>query len=85
LLGCLVFGQTPDQAVRAPRILIPLGPDTIMVDPGTPEQHKEDLAFRGERVAEARFRSHAVQVLSRRDGVVRAASDPRKFGEALVH
>lgn len=85
LLGCLVFGQNPADAVRFPRVQIPTGGDTILVESSVSEEHRKDLAFRGERVGEQRFRGSAVQVISRRDGVLKAASDPRKSGEAIAY
>lgn len=85
LLGSLVFGQSPADAVRRPRVQLPLGGDTILVESTVSEEHRKDLEFRGERVGQQRFRSSAVQVIGRKDGVLKAASDPRKYGEAIAY
>lgn len=85
LLGSLVFGQAPADAVRLPRVQLPLRGPTILVESTVSQEHRKDLEFRGERVGEQRFRGAAVQVIARKDGAVKAASDPRKFGEAIAY
>lgn len=82
-LAALVFGQTPAQAVAAPRIYIPTKGATLLVEEGTAPEHMDDLRWRGEIVGTMPFKTTAVQML-RFDAGTMAAADPRKHGAAEV-
>lgn len=84
LLSALVFDRAPLDAVSAPRIYLPTNGATLLVERGTSEEHKADLAFRGEIVEENRMTFSAVQLIDRRGPVPQAAADPRKHGEAAA-
>lgn len=81
LLSFLVFGQTPSEAVRAPRVYVPLDGRTLLVEKKASAEHVADLAWRGELVGEMPFDGTAVQALAIDDeGQVLGAADPRKHG-----
>lgn len=83
LVARLAFGQTPAELTRAARFHIPFRPpNTLLVDPSTPAEHREELAYRGERVGNIDFDISAVQVLARTANGWQGAADPRKFGSA---
>ena len=84
LLSRLVFDQSPSEAVRSPRLSIPLGDGSITVPKGTPAKVIADLEWRGEIVKAERFGGHAVQMITADGSGWSAAADPRKFGSALA-
>ncbi|HSC86243.1 MAG TPA: gamma-glutamyltransferase family protein [Polyangiaceae bacterium] len=84
LLGSLVFGQTPEQALRAERFFVPTQNATLLVPGGTPPQQIEDLGRRGEIVGILPEFATAVQVVRFDGDGVRAGADPRKFGEGIA-
>jgi gamma-glutamyltranspeptidase/glutathione hydrolase len=84
LLARLVFGQSPLQAVSAPRFYIPTQRASLLLDEGAPRSLIEDLESRGEIVAPMPFKGSAVQMIAVENGRKLAAADPRKHGSALV-
>jgi gamma-glutamyltranspeptidase / glutathione hydrolase len=84
LLSALVFGHSAKLAVSAPRFFVPFGGKTLLLEGEPSDAHLADLAFRGEVTAKVPQSSSAVQLVVVRDGAVSAASDPRKYGEALT-
>ncbi len=85
LLSLLVFGDTPSEAVRAPRVYIPLDGRTLLVEKKTSPEHVADLAWRGELVGEMPFDGTAVQALTiDEEGKVLGAADPRKHGGTAI-
>lgn len=85
LLAALVFDHDPQRAVSADRIGIPTQGAHILVEKGTSDAHRADLARRGEIVGTMSFSTTSVQML-RLDGPrPRAAADPRKHGLSLIN
>ncbi len=84
LLSALVFDQTPEQSVKAPRIYIPTNGRHILVEKGTSAAHQQDLQRRGEIVGEMPFSSTAIQMLRMDASGVRGGADPRKHGLAVT-
>ncbi len=84
LVATLAFDLKPQTAVKLPRFQVPNRGATILLEAGASQKLKDDLAFRGEIVGTVRFTMSAVQMLSLRNGQTLAASDPRKFGGAVV-
>lgn len=84
LLARLVFGKTPEQAVRDRRFYIPTRKAYIFLEKGAPKPLVEDLESRGEIVATMPFLGSAVQMIAIENGRKLAASDPRKHGKAEV-
>jgi gamma-glutamyltranspeptidase / glutathione hydrolase len=83
LLEALVFGHIPSTAVSSPRFFVPFEGKTMLLEGQPTESHLQSLSFRGEIVGAIPKTSTAVQMIVVRDGNVRAASDPRKYGEAV--
>ncbi len=80
LLNVLVFGQSPERALEAPRIHHQWQPNELVVEPGFPADVRDALTALGHKVVERTLFS-AVQVVSvDEDGNVDAGSDPRKGG-----
>jgi gamma-glutamyltranspeptidase / glutathione hydrolase len=84
LLDVLVFAQSPKSAVGAPRFFVPFEGKTLLLEGEPSDAQLESLAFRGELVGKMPRTSTAVQILMVKGERVEAASDPRKYGEALV-
>lgn len=84
LLARLVFGKTPEQAVRDRRFYIPTRNAYIFLEKGAPKALAQDLESRGEIVATMPFMGSAVQMIAVENGKKLAASDPRKRGKAEV-
>lgn len=88
LLAMLVFEKDVEAAVRAPRIHHQWRPDLLFVEPGIPEQIREELRARGHSVRERSNQGSVQAVGVRGQGKtrrVRAISDPRKGGVALAY
>jgi gamma-glutamyltranspeptidase/glutathione hydrolase len=83
LLGILVHGETPEQAVKAPRFLLDPRDLSLALNSGFSDAARADLERRGEKVRIVDFPT-AVQVLAFTPSGVAGASDPRKGGVALV-
>lgn len=92
LLDVLVFGETAQRAVTAPRFSIPLGgasPGTLRLEGEASPLELADLTWRGEIVSTEPTNSTAVQVLAIVPGTaavhrIDAAADPRKSGGAVI-
>lgn len=84
LLHALLFDATPEQVVSAPRIQVPLGRASLRVKKSVGSAFIADLEQRGEVVQTYERTTTAVQLLRVRGGVVSAAADPQKHGEALL-
>ncbi len=84
LLSNLVFGNTPEQAVKAARFYVPTRRTSILLEPKVPSALHEDLKWRGEIVGTMPFMTSAVQMIAIDGQRKRAASDPRKHGSAVV-
>jgi len=84
LLARLVFGLPPDALVKLPRFAVPMAGPTLLLEPGAEKSLLDDLAWRGEVTQIMPQNPSAVQMIAVDDGVVSAASDPRKYGSALV-
>ncbi len=83
LLGILVHGETPAQAVKAPRFMLNPRDLSLALNSGFSDAARADLERRGEKVKVVDFPT-AVQVLAFSPSGVVGASDPRKGGVALV-
>jgi gamma-glutamyltranspeptidase/glutathione hydrolase len=83
LLARLAFGLSPDALVNLPRFQLPTSGPSMRLESGASDALKQDLAWRGEIVAEMPESSSAVQVIAIDDTGVTAAADPRKYGSAL--
>ncbi|MEQ1501199.1 MAG: gamma-glutamyltransferase [Myxococcota bacterium] len=80
LLDVLVFGMDAEEAVSAPRFHHQWLPNTLTVEPGTPDDVVRALTARGHQVT-VRELPTAVQVVTvGPDGRIEGASDPRKGG-----
>ena len=79
LLAILLFDQTPEAAVAAPRIHHQWTPQTLFVEPGFPEATREALAALGHRIV-VRPAFSAVQAVRVGGGGATGGSDPRKGG-----
>jgi gamma-glutamyltranspeptidase/glutathione hydrolase len=86
LLQLLAFGRAPTQAVTEPRITIPSPStgQTLLVESALARTYGAELTARGELWA-SKDSKHAVQVVTRDQGVFWAAADPRKHGAAAVN
>jgi gamma-glutamyltranspeptidase/glutathione hydrolase len=84
VLARLAFDMDPKAILDAPRFQLGLDDTTMLVPKNTAKSHIENLQQRGEVVGEVRFTSTAVQLISAAGGRKSAASDPRKFGVAMV-
>lgn len=84
LLARLVFGESPEKAVGAPRFAVPTEGSTIAVDPAATPDVRADLERRGEVVSTQRFTENAVQMIAIEDGKPMPAADPRKHGSAMA-
>ena len=85
LLSTLLFKQTAQQAVSAPRFYVPFKGATLMLDEGFPDKTWSSLRERGEVVRSVRFKTTGVQMVQIREGRADAAADPRKHGLAWVN
>jgi gamma-glutamyltranspeptidase/glutathione hydrolase len=83
LLARLVFGETPERSVGAPRFNVPTEGSTIAVDPASAQDLRADLERRGEVVSTHKFFDQAVQMIAFEDGKKIPAADPRKHGSAM--
>jgi gamma-glutamyltranspeptidase/glutathione hydrolase len=83
-LAQLVFGRSPAQAVSDRRFYVPTQGATLLLEPGAGKALSADLKERGETLGEMTFLGTAVQMIAVENGRARAASDPRKHGQALV-
>jgi gamma-glutamyltranspeptidase / glutathione hydrolase len=83
LLARLVFGESPEQAVSAPRFSVPTDGSSIALEPTAKPELLGDLERRGEVVSIQKFTTHAVQMIAFENGRKLPASDPRKHGSAL--
>jgi gamma-glutamyltranspeptidase / glutathione hydrolase len=79
LLNALHFGMPAPDAVARPRWHHQWRPDTLFVDPGVDAATVRALGAIGHTTRE-RDDLGVVQLIVRRDGVIEAASDPRKGG-----
>ncbi len=82
-LNVMLFGMTPDEAVRAPRFHHQWMPNVLQVDPSWPDQSVlDDLKRRGHEIGTMTGEA-VVQMIAvdERDGTIRAACDPRKGGK----
>lgn len=84
VLSRLVFGHTPRQALAKRRFYIPTRRAYIMLEDGAPKSLVADLEARGEIVGVYPFRTTAVQMIAVDNGKKLAASDPRKYGSAIM-
>jgi gamma-glutamyltranspeptidase / glutathione hydrolase len=84
LLARLAFGLSPAALVNLPRFQVPTSGPSLRVEAGASAALKDDLAWRGEVVAEMPENTSAVQIIAIDDSGVSAASDPRKHGSALA-
>jgi gamma-glutamyltranspeptidase/glutathione hydrolase len=83
LLGILVHGETPEQAVKTPRFMLDPRDLSLALNSGFSDAARADLERRGEKLKVVDFPT-AVQVLAFTPSGVVGASDPRKGGVALV-
>lgn len=84
LMNALLFGRPAREAVDEPRWHHQWKPDAVYCEPGILDRAKRFLAPLGHEVRE-RKDVGAVQLLVRRNGVIEAASDPRKGGAPAGH
>jgi gamma-glutamyltranspeptidase/glutathione hydrolase len=90
LIGRLVFGHTPEEAVSAPRFFAPPSAPALLYGPGQlpPPAVVADLRDRGEQVQSVPHDTSGVQMIAWERGPsgtrVLAGSDPRKGGVAIV-
>jgi gamma-glutamyltranspeptidase/glutathione hydrolase len=83
LLGVLVAGETPEQAVKAPRFRFDSNDYALLLDAAFGDAVRQDLVGRGETVRMIEATS-GVQVLAFGPAGVTGAGDPRKGGAAVV-
>lgn len=80
ILGVWLFGLDPRAAVEAPRVHHQWSPDALTIDPEIAPDVRRGLESRGHTLV-VNGNPTAVQLLRvRADGVIEAASDPRKNG-----
>jgi len=84
LLARLAFGLTPDALVKLPRFSVPTSGPSMMLEAGAEKSLLDDLAWRGEVTELMKQNATAVQIIAVDDGVVSAAADPRKYGQAIA-
>ena len=82
ILNMSRFGMTPEQAVRSPRIHHQWLPNTLLLEPGVMAQFGESLQKQYGHAVSQSSGLAATQAASRSDDGLRAASDPRKHGQA---
>jgi len=81
LLSALVYGDDAGQAVARPRLHHQWQPDEVRVETGwTDETALEGLRARGHTLVSYKNSVGVVQALVVKDGLITAASDPRKGG-----
>ncbi len=81
LLSALVYGDDAGQAVARPRLHHQWQPDEVRVETGwTDEATLEGLRARGHTLVSYRNSVGVVQAIVVKDGLITAASDPRKGG-----
>lgn len=83
IIGILARGNTPEQAVAAPRFVFNPWDQSLVLNTAYPPSVAADLEQRGETVKTGDWPT-AVQVLAFTPGGVVGAADPRKGGAALV-
>ena len=84
ILRRLVFQQTLEDAVAAPRFHQQWSPPETYVEPGWPKPLLEELERRGHRIVAEDERWASVQAIEvRRGGEVTGVSDPRRGGVAV--
>lgn len=80
ILGAWLFGQDAHTAIASPRVHHQWSPDELKVDANLAPAVRADLAERGHVIVDQTTPA-AVQIIKvRPDGVIEAASDPRKGG-----
>jgi gamma-glutamyltranspeptidase/glutathione hydrolase len=85
LLARLAFGVRPQEAVSAPRFIIPTwNENTMMLDDSAPRELIDDLTYRGERLGKFPLDITGVQLLARGANGWEPAADPRKHGSGLT-
>jgi len=83
LVAMLDLGQTPAEALAAPRIHQQWSPDELMVEKTLPENLKAALAARGHKIKELSSMSVSQIVARSADGKsFVGAADPRAGGDA---
>jgi gamma-glutamyltranspeptidase/glutathione hydrolase len=82
ILNMSRFGMTPEDAIRSPRIHHQWLPDTLLLEPGVMAESGEVLQKRYGHAVSQSSGLAATQAASRSDDGLRAASDPRKHGQA---
>jgi len=83
LLNALVFGESADAAVAAPRLHDQWTPPLLMVEPGIDEGRRRVLTHIGHRVIDAPASAGIGLILRAPDGTLDGASDARKGGQAV--
>lgn len=83
ILNVYVHQDNVRESVGAPRIHHQWLPKTLNVEKGTPADVRAALEKRGHALQSDGYRS-AVQAIVRRDGMLQAASDPRKGGAPVA-
>jgi gamma-glutamyltranspeptidase / glutathione hydrolase len=85
LLNRIAYGMPLEQAVAAPRFMIPppRTGQTLWLEAALAKPYSADLEARGE-LLQTRDWKNAVQAIARENGVFSAAADPRKSGTASV-
>ncbi len=79
-LGVFAFGLDPRAAVEAPRVHHQWSPDVLTVEPEVAPEVRAALAARGHTVAVSPAPTAVQMIRVRPDGLLEAASDPRKNG-----
>jgi len=82
LLARLAFGLSPAALVKLPRFAVPTSGPSLLLEAGADKSLLDNLAWRGEVTEIMKQNATAVQIIAVDDGVVSAAADPRKYGEA---
>jgi gamma-glutamyltranspeptidase/glutathione hydrolase len=80
LLDMFVFGLDVGAAIDAPRIHHQWLPDRLIVEPGVSESAQKALAKKGHTVVVDDEETAVQGIRIRDDGLIEAASDPRKLG-----
>jgi gamma-glutamyltranspeptidase/glutathione hydrolase len=73
-------GQDAEGAVSTPRVYAQWKPDTIVIEQDTPTDVADGLVKRGHKLRRLEHGAPAAQVIVVHDGIIEAASDPRKGG-----
>jgi gamma-glutamyltranspeptidase/glutathione hydrolase len=80
ILNVWLFGLDPRAAVEAPRVHHQWSPDTLVIDPDYPLDGRRALEARGHKLTVSNVPTAVQMMRVRADGVIEAASDPRKNG-----